>query len=171
MSTLPNRLLILALLSVFVVSASAAAVEKDSDKDKKRVTEEQHDKDSSAQRDADKNSQRDAEEEHQNRHAQDRDSSGTVKTAVFKVSNHGGGPLTITTEPTITRLTGNGNFEIVPPGTGIACAASLVVRPDGGECSIGVRYTPSGSGKSIARLTLTDSGAETSTQEALISSD
>jgi len=97
--------------------------------------------------------------------------NNAVKTGVVTVTNRGGGPLTITSAPSISRLSGKGDFAIVASGTGTPCTASLVVAPGGGACTIGVQYTPSGKGASTARLTLTDSGAGTTTHEAVIRAD
>lgn len=150
MSKFSNKLLIFALLSAFAATTtgSAVAAEKERGKNKQeRSAEGRHD---------------------ENQLAKLAVSTMTVKTSVLTVTNRGGGPLTITAAPAINRLSGNGSFAIVASGTGTPCAASLVVAPGGGTCTIGVQYTPAGGGVSTARLTLADSGAETTTQETVI---
>ena len=169
MSKLSNRLLIVALLSACAAAAtgSAAAKEKHDDNDRSKQSRqeqyakfeqsraERHDKDRSGH-----------EHDHDNDAAQ-----MTPRISVVTVTNRGASPLTITAPPTVTRVSGNGSFAIVPPGAGTPCATSLVVSPRGGNCTIGVQYTPTDGERSTARLTLTDSGAATATQEALIKSD
>ncbi|HUX90499.1 MAG TPA: hypothetical protein VMV48_07375 [Gallionellaceae bacterium] len=169
MSKFSNRLLILALLSAFATTtcSSAVAAEKDRDKrgkNKPGVAEKEHRQSGEDRR---------AKEEHHGKDRSERDNDGsmTAKTSVVTVTNRGGGPLTITAAPSINRLTGTGTFAIVAPGTGTPCAASLVVASGGGKCTIGVQYTPSDKGVSTARLTLTDTGAETTTQETVIRTD
>jgi hypothetical protein len=167
MSKPTNRLLIVALLSAFAAAStgSAVAAQKHDGKEQSRQSKkEQHDKGKSG---------RDREERH------DKDRSGhdsdapkmTAKTSVVTVTNRGASPLTITAPPAITRLSGNGTFAIVPPGTGTPCATSVVVTPRGGNCTIGVEYTPTDDEESTARLVLTDTGAATATQETVIKSD
>jgi hypothetical protein len=162
MSKYSKRLLILALLSAFAAasSGSAVAAEKERDKGKQRVSEQEQ--------------ARGHEQSGEGRHDNDRhenDAALSMKTSVVTVTNRGASPLTITAPPSISRLSGKGNFAIVPPDTGTPCATSLVVAPRGGECTIGVKYIPSDGGRSTARLILTDSGAATPTQETVIRSD
>lgn len=161
MSKYSRRLLILALLSAFAAaSSSAMAGEKERNKGKQRVTEHEQ--------------ARGHEQSGEGRHDNDRhenDAALSIKTSVVTVTNRGASPLTITAAPAISRLSGNGNFAIVPPDTGTPCAPSLVVAARGGACTIGVKYIPSDGGRSTARLILTDSGAATPTQETIIRSD
>jgi len=148
MSKFSRKLLILALLSTFAAASSGSAVAAQKggkNKHKQQATEQKHD--------------------------DDHDAAVTLKNSVVTVINRGAGPLTITAAPSIDRLSGKGNFAIVPPDSGTPCAPSLVVAPRGGKCTIGVQYTPSGDGKSTARLTLTDTGAATSTQKVVLKSD
>lgn len=180
MSKFSNRLLLLALLTAFAAGSigSAVAGEKERSKGKQGFSEREH------ERDREKNRKDKRERGHEQsggelhdkgRHDPDRDrhddASIAMKTSVVTVTNRGASPLTITAAPAITRLSGNGNFAIVPPDTGTPCAPSLVVAPGGGKCTIGVRYIPSDGGRSTARLLLTDSGAATPTQETIIGSD
>lgn len=154
MSKYSRRLLILALLSAFVAfSGSTVAAERAHDKGKQKHDRSGDDRQGKSQE------------------GDDKDAALSAKTSVVTVTNRGGGPLTITAVPTITRLSGNGLFTIVPPGTGTPCAPSVVVAPGGGKCTIGVEYIPTDGGKSTARLTLTDTGAATPTQETIVSSD
>lgn len=169
MSKHSNSLLILALLAAFAATSSGSAVAREDHDGKdrrKQSKQEQHAK---------------IEQSSADRHDRDRDRdrSGhdndavqmTPRTSVVTVTNRGASPLTITAPPTISRLSGNGSFAIVPPGTGTPCAASLVVAPRGGNCTIGVQYTPTDGERSTARLTLSDTGAATPTQETVIRSD
>lgn len=94
-----------------------------------------------------------------------------VKTGVITVTNRGYGPLTITSDPEVIRISGSGNFAIVPPTSGTPCAKTLVVAGKGGTCTIGVKYTPSDTEISTARVTLIDSGAKSATQETIIRVD
>jgi hypothetical protein len=161
MSKQTNRLLILALLSVFAAASAGSAV----------AAEKRDGKNDS------KTQSRESKDHHDDHH--DKDHSGrdgdavppAARTSVVTVTNRGAGPLTITAPPAITKLKGNGSFAIVPPGTGTPCATSLVVTPRGGKCTIGVEYMPTDGEESTARLTLTDSGAATATQETVIKSD
>lgn len=93
----------------------------------------------------------------------------TVKTGVITVTNRGYGPLTITADPAVTRISGTGSFAIVTPATGTPCAKTLVVAGKGGACTIGVKYTPLDTEISTARVTLADTGGKTATQETIIS--
>lgn len=164
MSKYSKRLLVLALLSAFAAaSSSAVAGEKERDKGKQRVVEREHGQSGEGRHDNDRH-----EKDHD---GHDNEASISMKTSVVTVTNRGASPLTITADPSISRLSGNGNFAIVPPGTGTPCVPSLVVAARGGECTIGVKYIPSDGGKSSARLILTDSGAATPTQETIIRSD
>jgi len=95
----------------------------------------------------------------------------TVKTGSVTVTNKGYGPLTLTADPSVTKISGNGSFAIVTPGAGVPCAKGVVVPPRGGECTIGVQYTPTGAGGASARVTLTDSGAKNPTQDTIIRID
>ncbi len=119
-----------------------------------------------------------AEEEHEKDH-HEKNRSGSdniaakmaVKTGVITVTNRGYGPLTITADPEVSRISGSGNFAIVTPATGTPCAKTLVVPGKGGACTIGVKYTPSDTEISTARVTLIDTGAKTATQETIIRVD
>lgn len=117
-----------------------------------------------------------AEEEHEKEHhAKNRSEPGnvtakmTVKTGVITVTNRGYGPLEITADPVVTRVSGSGSFAIVTPSTGTPCAKTVMVPAKGGTCTIAVQYTPLDTEISTARVTLTDSGAETATQDTMIS--
>lgn len=169
MSKHTNRLLILALLSVFAAASAGSAVaaeKRDGRNDSKQSRKEQSGKAKSPEP---KQRHDDHDEDHS---GHDRDAAPpTGKTSVVTVTNRGAGPLTITAPPAIAKLTGNGTFAIVPPGTGTPCAPSVVVAPKGGKCTIGVEYTSTDGEESTARLTLTDSGAATATQETVIKSD
>lgn len=170
MSKLLNRLLILALLSAFaaVSTGSAVAAQERDGKGKARQSEKEHH--AKDKKDKSEGSREDHRDKDRSGHDDDA-AHMTAKTSVVTVTNRGAGPLTITAPPAITRISGNGTFAIVPPGTGTPCAASLVVAPRGGNCTIGVEYTPKDGEESAARLTLTDTGAATSTQETVIKSD
>lgn len=174
MSKFSKRLLVLALLSTFAAGSigNAAAAEKERDKGKQSASERDRDQ---SRKDDREHGQSSGERHDKDRHDNDRDrhddASLAMRTSVVTVTNRGASPLTITAAPSISRLTGNGNFSIIVPDTGTPCAPSVVVAPGGGTCTIGVRYIPSDGGKSTARLVLTDTGAATPTQEALIRSD
>lgn len=145
MLKLSRKLMLLALLSAFAAISVGSA-----------MAEEEHEK------------------EHQAKNASEGATAGakmTVKTGVITVTNSGFGTLTITADPEVTRISGTGSFAIVPPGSGTPCAKTLVVAGKGGSCTIGVRYTPSDTGISTARVTLTDTGAKTATQETIIRVD
>lgn len=164
MSKFSKKLLVLALLSAFAAAStgSAVAAEKERDKGKQRVSEREHERDRG-------NEQSGGERHDKDRH--DDDAALSMKNSVVTVTNRGASPLTITAAPSITRMSGNGNFSIVAPDSGTPCAPSVVVAPGGGKCTIGVRYIPTDGGRSTARLVLTDTGAATPTQETLIRSD
>lgn len=166
MSNHSNRLLIVALLAAFAATSSGSAVARegrDDDKDhRKQSRQEQH---ASIEQAA-------SDRHDKDRSGHDNDAAQlNPRTSVVTVTNRGASPLTITAPPVITRLSGNGSFAIVPPGTGTPCATSLVVAPRGGNCTIGVEYRPADGEGSTARLTLTDTGAATATQETVIRSD
>ena len=146
MPKLPNKLLIVALLSAFAATStvSVAAAEQRKAEKQEQQHAEKHD---------------DGHDEH---HA-----TGSRKSGVITVTNHGSGALTITAAPTVTRTSGPGDFSIITPPTGRPCSSSVVVEPEG-TCTIGVQYTSSSHETSTARVRLTDSGAETATQETEI---
>ncbi len=145
MLKLSRKLMLLALLSAFAALAVGSA-----------RAEEEHEKEPQAK----------------NRSESDNGAAKmAVKTGVITVTNSGNGPLTITADPEVTRISGTGSFAIVPPAMGIPCAKTLVVAGKGGACTIGVRYTPSDTAISTARVTLTDTGAKTATQETIIRVD
>ncbi len=97
----------------------------------------------------------------------------TAKTGTVTVTNSGNGPLTITATPTVARISGaTGTFAIVAPLSGTQCVNGSVVAA-GGTCTIGVQYTPPTTGTtaqrtatSNGRVTLTDTGAATGTQNS-----
>lgn len=175
--------MILALLSAFAAGSIGSAVAGEKERNKgKQGAEREHERDREKNRkdERERGHERGHEQSGGERHDKDRhdndgdrhdDASLAMKTSVVTVTNRGATPLTITAAPSITRLSGNGNFSIVPPDTGTPCAPSVVVAPGGGKCTIGVRYIPTDGGRSTARLVLTDTGAATPTQETLIRSD
>jgi hypothetical protein len=145
MLTLSRKLMLLSLLSAFAATSVGSA-----------GAEEEHEK------------------EHQAKNRSESDNGAAkmaVKTGVITVTNSGNGPLTITADPEVTRISGSGSFAIVTPGTGRPCAKTVVVPGKGGTCTIGVRYTPSDTAISTARVTLTDTGAKTATQDTIIRAD
>lgn len=167
MSKHSNRLLMLALLSAFAATTigSTVAAEQRGNKDRFKQSQKELQVKIKSGESAD---------EHHDKKRSGRDTDAaplTVKTSMVTVTNRGAAPLTITAPPAITRVSGKGAFAIVAPGAGTPCATSLVVAPRGGKCTIGVEYTPSDSEESTARLTLTDTGAATATQETLIRAD
>lgn len=143
MLKLSRKLTLLSLLSAFVVVTTGNA-----------RAEEEHEKEAQAD----------------NRSKPDNVAAKmTVKTGVITVTNRGYGSLEITADPVVTRVSGSGSFAIVTPGTGTPCAKTLVVPAKGGKCTIAVQYTPLDTEISTARVTLTDTGAETATQDTMIS--
>jgi hypothetical protein len=89
-----------------------------------------------------------------------------TKEGTITVSNTGSAPLTITANPTITETAGAGFFSLVAPAFGTPCMPGLVVAA-GGNCTIGVQYYPTpGTETSTAFVTITDSGAATSSQNS-----
>jgi hypothetical protein len=155
----PNKLLLLALLGAIAATSTGSALAEEKRQDKKQpalaMTEHQ---------DGDN---KPGKGEKSGKEA----GKFSVKTGVITVHNHGYGPLTITADPTITRISGTGSFVIVTPATGTPCGKSVVVPPRGGECTIGVQYTPKDTEISTARVTLTDSGAKNATQDTIIRAD
>lgn len=105
-------------------------------------------------------------DEERERHDEKHDRATTVKKSVITVTNYGGA-YRITAEPTVTKISGPGDFSIITPSTGTPCKPPLVVAPNG-KCTIGVQYTSSSSGISTARVRLTDSRGENGTQETEI---
>ncbi len=85
----------------------------------------------------------------------------TPKNGTITVSNTGTGGLTLSAAPTITKRAGAAasTFAI----TGGTCTTNTVLAP-GGTCTINVRYTPADTKMASADVTLTDSGALTSSQ-------
>lgn len=143
MLKLSRKLMFLSLLSAFAVISTGNA-----------KAEEEHEKEAQAD----------------NRSKPDNVAAKmAVKTGVITVTNRGYGSLTITADPEVTRISGSGSFAIVAPATGTPCAKTLVVAGKGGECTIGVKYTPSDTEMSTARVTLIDTGAKTGTQDTMIS--
>ncbi len=69
------------------------------------------------------------------------------------------GSFTLTAAPIVTKVLGAGAFSI----TGGTCANGTVVAP-AGTCTIIVQYAPSGTTPSYARVTITDTGAATTSQ-------
>jgi hypothetical protein len=74
-------------------------------------------------------------------------------------------PITLTAAPTIARMTGRGTFTI----TGGTCVSGFVINP-GATCTITVQYVPPATAPfgSTARVTITDNGAATTTQNSAI---
>jgi FtsP/CotA-like multicopper oxidase with cupredoxin domain len=92
----------------------------------------------------------------------------TTKVATITVRNSAtgasAGALTLTSAPTITQTAGvgtNGAFSI----TGGTCVAGLVVNA-GSTCTIIVQYVPTTTSTSTAHVTITDTGASTTTQNS-----
>jgi hypothetical protein len=110
-----------------------------------------------------------AEVRHSEKHDEKHDRVTTLKKSVITVTNYGGA-YRITAEPTVTKISGPGDFSIITPSTGTPCKPPLVVAPNG-RCTIGVQYTSSSSGISTARLRLTDSRGENGTQETEITAN
>jgi len=83
----------------------------------------------------------------------------TTKSGTITVSNTAAGanagPLTLTTAPTFTRVsgTGTGTFSI----TGGTCVNGAVVNP-GSNCTINVQYVPTNTATAMYNVTITDSG-------------
>jgi hypothetical protein len=75
------------------------------------------------------------------------------------------GPITLTAAPTIVQATGfaNGNFSIQPGGT---CVSGFAINPNGGTCTVNVRYQPNNTSNATAHITLNDTGATTATQNS-----
>jgi hypothetical protein len=87
----------------------------------------------------------------------------SVKNGTITVSNSATGanpgPLTLTATPTLVVTTvGAGSFSIVAGGT---CVSGAVINP-GGNCTILVRYTPTGTTASTAHVALANTGAASS---------
>jgi hypothetical protein len=85
----------------------------------------------------------------------------STKNGVITVSNTAtgvnAGPVTLTANPTITKVTGTGTFSITSGGT---CVSGVAINA-GSNCTINVQYLPptSGSLTSTAHVTITDTGA------------
>ena len=90
-----------------------------------------------------------------------------VKKSTITVTNTGTGSLTLTAAPTVTINSGTGIFAIIAPASGTQCVSGTVVAPSA-TCTIGVQYTPPGTGNagSTGHVTLTDTGAATATQNS-----
>ena len=81
----------------------------------------------------------------------------TVKNSIITVSNAAAAtaPLTLTAAPTIVVTTaGAGSFSI----TGGTCVNGAIINP-GSNCTINVRYTPTGTATSTAHVSLANTGA------------
>jgi hypothetical protein len=92
----------------------------------------------------------------------------TLHSGTITVTNSGTGPLTMTAAPTVAKTSGGttttGSFTI--PATGTTCTGTTVLNP-GGTCTINVQYTPNTTGTlgtATGAVTLTDTGAATTTQ-------
>jgi hypothetical protein len=85
------------------------------------------------------------------------------KNGTITISNtakgENAGPLTLTAAPAIVKTDGLGTFSI----TGGTCVSGLVIDA-GANCTVTVQYAPSGTSTSTAHLTITDTGAATTSQ-------
>jgi hypothetical protein len=85
------------------------------------------------------------------------------KNGTFTISNTArganAGPLTLTAAPTIVKTAGLGTFSI----TGGTCVSGMVIDA-GSNCTVTVQYVVSGTSTSTAHLTITDTGAATTSQ-------
>jgi hypothetical protein len=87
----------------------------------------------------------------------------TPKNGTITISNtakgENAGPLTLTAAPTIVKTAGLGTFSI----TGGTCVSGMVIDA-GSQCTVTVQYVPGGTSTSTAHLTITDTGAATTSQ-------
>jgi hypothetical protein len=87
----------------------------------------------------------------------------TPKNGTITISNtakgENAGPLKLTAAPTIVKTAGLGTFSI----TGGNCVSGMVIDA-GSKCTVTVQYVPSGTSTSTAHLTITDTGAATTSQ-------
>jgi hypothetical protein len=85
------------------------------------------------------------------------------KNGTFTISNTArganAGPLTLTAAPTIVKTAGLGAFSI----TGGTCVSGMAIDA-GSNCTVTVQYVASGTSTSTAHLTITDTGAATTSQ-------
>jgi hypothetical protein len=89
----------------------------------------------------------------------------TPKNGTITISNtakgENAGPLTLTAAPTIVKTAGLGTFSI----TGGTCVSGMVIDA-GSKCTVTVQYMPGGTSTSTAHLTITDTGAATTSQSS-----
>ena len=87
-----------------------------------------------------------------------------TKSGVVTVHNTGNSNLTLTAAPTIAKTSGNGGTGAFTITTGGTCTNGAVIAA-GGNCTINVRYAgASNPSPATGTITLTDSGASTTTQ-------
>ena len=89
----------------------------------------------------------------------------SIKNATITVSNTGSFPLTFaaTTPFAVTKVgTAGGTFALTVAGVR-PCTANGIIAA-GSNCTLGVRYTPTGTALATAHVTLSDTGAAATTQ-------
>jgi hypothetical protein len=87
--------------------------------------------------------------------------SGTITLTNAPTSS---GPLNLTAPPTVVKTAGPGSFAV----TGGTCTTGPFPRTivTGGNCTVTVQYTPSGTTSSTAHIAITDTGDTTATQNS-----